>query len=295
MTNEPCTKIVIDAANLIHDDRGIEKTDENGEHVIQMIPQRLVSAVEICTERGYEVIALLKHGTYTYGIIQFKANNPEYSDFASIIQLKEKGIVKLIDSKEDDLFIVEHGLNQNALILTRDWFNDHRENRSDIDWDKVDTLRINEYSFIENVFTCPTIKGISNTSSNPKSADPIDEIKDLLNAQSKEIEALKLRVHELEERDISKEIAAMSKKEIENAAIQVKKDSSRAKSPEACAEAYLKLTESKKLSKPKKKSALRNDLLAHGLASEMGAGLVMHHLQKLKAIHVNKNSVVWRV
>ena len=80
MTTNPCTKIVIDAANLIHDDRGIEKTDENGEHVIQMIPQRLVSAVEICTERGYEVIALLKHGTYTYGIIQFKANNPEYSD-----------------------------------------------------------------------------------------------------------------------------------------------------------------------------------------------------------------------
>lgn len=295
MTTKPCTKIVIDAANLIHDDRGIEKTDENGEHVIQMIPQRLVSAVEICTERGYEVIALLKHGTYTYGIIQFKANNPEYSDFASVIQLKEKGIVKLIDSKEDDLFIVEHGLNQNAIILTRDWFNDHRENRSDIDWERVDTLRINEYSFFDNVFTCPTIKSISNTSSNPKSADPIDEIKDLLNAQSKEIEALKLRVHELEERDISKEIAAMSTKEIESTAEKAKQDSSRSKSPEVCAEQYMQYAQNDSFSKPKTRDALENDLKSKGLASEMGTGQVINHLQSMKAFHMNRKTLTWRV
>src|SRR6056300_630114 len=150
MTNEPCTKIVIDAANLIHDDRGIEKTDENGEHVIQMIPQRLVSAVEGCQTKGYEVRALLKHGTYMYGMIQYNSNNPEYADFTSIIQLKEAGIVKLITSKDDDLFIVEHGLNQNALILSRDWFNDHREARPDIDWEKVDTLRVNDYQFLDD-------------------------------------------------------------------------------------------------------------------------------------------------
>lgn len=294
MTTKPCTKIVIDAANLIHDDRGIEKTDENGEHVIQMIPQRLVSAVEICTERGYEVIALLKHGTYTYGIIQFKANNPEYSDFASVIQLKEKGIVKLIDSKEDDLFIVEHGLNQNAIILTRDWFNDHRENRSDIDWERVDTLRINEYSFFDNVFTCPTIKSISNTSSNPKSADPIDEIKDLLNAQSKEIEAIKLRVHELEERNLTKEIDSMSKQEVERIEKHVKKDSGRSKSADQSANEYLERSQQNGFKKLRKKAALLKDIERRGLSSNQGPGAVMDSLQQKKIIRIQKDKVIWR-
>ena len=295
MTNEPCTKIVIDAANLIHDDRGIEKTDENGEHVIQMIPQRLVSAVESCQAKGYEVSALLKHGTYTYGMIQYKSNNSEYADFTSIIHLKEAGIVKLITSKDDDLYIVEHGLNQNALILSRDWFNDHREARPDIDWEKVDTLRVNDYQFLNDVFTCPTIQDITHLKPQPKKVNPLDEVKELLQAQAKEIQSLKERVHELEERDLSKEIAAMTKKEIESTAEKAKQDSSRSKSPKACAEAYLRLAEDKKFGKPKKKSSLLNDLKSRGLASEMGAGRVMHHLERLKAINVEKNAVEWRV
>jgi hypothetical protein len=295
MTNEPCTKIVIDAANLIHDDRGIEKTDENGDHVIQMIPLRLVSAVEGCQTKGYEVSALLKHGTYTYGMIQYKSNNPEYADFTSIIQLKEAGIVKLITSKDDDLFIVEHGLNQNALILSRDWFNDHREARPDIDWEKVDTLRVNDYQFLNNVFTCPTIQDITHLKPQPKKVDPLDEVKELLQAQAKEIQSLKERVHELEERDLSKEIAAMTKKEIESTAEKAKQDSSRSKSPEACAERYMQYAKHGSFAKPKTRDALENDLKSKGLASEMGTGQVINHLQSMKAFHMNRNKIAWRV
>lgn len=295
MKNEPCTKIVIDAANLIHDDRGIEKTDDNGEHVIQMIPQRLVSAVESCQTKGYEVSALLKHGTYTYGMIQYNSNNSEYTDFTSIIQLKEAGIVKLISSRNDDLYIVEHALNQNALILTRDWFNDHREARPDIDWEKVDTLRVNDYQFLGDVFTCPTIQKVTHINPEPKKVDPLDEMREMLQDQVKEIQSLKERVHELEERDLSKEIAAMSKKDIESTAQKAKQDSSRSKSPKACAKKYVQLAKDEKFGKPKKKSSLLNDLKSRGLASEMGAGQVIHHLQMLKAIHVNKNAVEWRV
>ena len=105
MTNEPCTKIVIDAANLIHDDRGIEKYDKEGEQIIQMIPQRLVSTVEVCQSKGYEVSALIKYGTYMFGMIEYKSNNQEYAEFDSIIGLKESGVVKIIDAEEDDLFI----------------------------------------------------------------------------------------------------------------------------------------------------------------------------------------------
>ena len=68
MTIKPCTKIVIDAANLIHDDRGIEKYDSEGEQITQMIPERLVSAVEQCQTKGYSVTALLKKLTYKWGL-----------------------------------------------------------------------------------------------------------------------------------------------------------------------------------------------------------------------------------
>ena len=295
MTNEPCTKIVIDAANLIHDDRGIEKYDEEGEQITQMIPQRLVSAIEHCQAKGYEVVALLKGLTYKRGLREYKANNPDVVGFESIIDLKEKGTIKIIKSNNDDMYIVEYGIKENALILTRDWFNDHREERPDLDWEAVDTIRMNKYEFIDNSFISPNIRDIS--SSRPKQAksDPIDDLKAILDAQAREIHSLKERVHELEERDIAKEIESMSETEIQQSLKEAKKDSSRSKTPEACAEAYLRLAENKKFGKPKKKSSLLNDLKSRGLASEMGAGMVMHHLQKLKAIHVNKNAVAWRV
>ena len=295
MTNEPCTKIVIDAANLIHDDRGIEKYDEEGEQIIQMIPQRLVSAIEHCQEKGYEVVALLKGLTYKWGLREYKANNPDVVGFESIIELKEEGTIKIIKSYNDDMYIVEYGLKENALILTRDWFNDHREERPDLDWGAVDSIRTNKYEFIDNSFISPNIRDISSSRPKKVKPDPVAELKVILDAQTREIQSLKERVHELEERDISKEIESMSEKEIQQSLNEAKKDSSRSKSPKACAEAYIRLAENKKFGKPKKKSSLLNDLKSRGLASEMGAGRVMDHLQKLKAIHVNKNAVEWRV
>jgi hypothetical protein len=295
MTNEPCTKIVIDAANLIHDDRGIEKTDENGEHIIQMIPQRLVSAIEHCQEKGYEVVALLKGSTYKRGLREFKANNPDIVGYESIIDLKEKGTIKIIKSNNDDMYIVEYGLKENALILTRDWFNDHREERPDLDWETVDTIRTNQYEFIDNSFISPNIRDISSSLPKQVRSDPVVEFRGILDAQDREIQSLKERVHELEERDITKEIHSMSEKEIQQSLKEAKKDSSRSKSPKACAEAYLRLAGNETFCKPKKKTSLLNDLKSRGLASEMGVGIVMHHLQQLKAIHVHKKTVEWRV
>ena len=294
MTNEPCTKIVIDAANLIHDDRGIEKYDEEGEQITQMIPQRLVSTVEVCQSKGYEVSALIKYGTYMFGMIEYKSNNQEYAEFDSIIGLKESGVVKIIDAEEDDLFIVEHGLNQNALILTRDWFNDHREARPDIKWERVDALRVNTYQFIDNVFTCPTIQDITHLKPQPKKVDPLDEVKELLQAQAKEIQSLKERVHELEERDLSKEIAAMSKKDIESTAKTAKKDSSRSKSAIQSAKEYAKRANQNGFKKLRVKAALLKDIEKRGLASNEGSGVVLDHLQQLKVIQVQRNKINWR-
>ena len=96
-----------------------------------------------CQIKGYTVTALLKKLTYKWGLREYESNNPEYADFAKIVEaLKERGTLKLIESKEDDLYIVEYALSENALILTRDWFNDHREQRKDTnDEDAVDVIR----------------------------------------------------------------------------------------------------------------------------------------------------------
>ena len=88
------------------------------------------------------------------------------------------------------MYIVEYGIKENALILTRDWFNDHREERPDLDWGTVDTIRINKYEFIDNSFISPNIRDIS--SSRPKQAksDPIDDLKAILDAHT-EIHSLR--------------------------------------------------------------------------------------------------------
>lgn len=295
MTDKPCNEIVIDAANLIHDDRGIEEYDENGDTIPQMIPERLLSAVEENQRKGYKVTALLKAGTYKYGMKRFKANEPSYANFGIISRLKESGIVHLINSKDDDLYILEHALKQNALILSRDWFNDHRESKPDFDWERVDTLRINDYDFIENTFRCPKINDISSVKQKGNDEDSIGQIKALIEAQTKEISLLRERVHMLEERDFSQEIATMTKEEMDLATEQVRKDSARGKSPEQCANVYLKMAKEKSFCRPKKKAALKNDLKSRGLASKMGTGAVVNCLQGLKAIHLNKNSVKWRI
>jgi hypothetical protein len=294
MTTEPCTKIVIDAANLIHDDRGIEKYDSEGEQITQMIPERLVSAVEQCQIKGYTVTALLKKLTYKWGLREYKSNNPEYANFAKIVELKERGTLKLIDSKEDDLYIVEYALSENALILTRDWFNDHREQRKDIKWDAVDVIRKNRYEFIENKFTCPDIRDISTTDNASQISDPLAEIKQLVELQFVQIQNLNQRVHELEERNFTKEIDSMSEQEVERVEKHVKKDSGRSKSADKSANEYVKRSQQNGFKKLRKKAALLKDIERRGLSSNQGPGAVMDSLQQKKIIRIQKDKVTWR-
>ena len=119
--------------------------------------------------------------------------------------------------------------------------------------------------------------------------NPLDELALLVEAQGKEIQSLKERVHELEERDLSKEIASMTQKEIESTAKKAKQDSSRAKSPTQSAEEYARRSKQNGFKKIREKAALLKDIQKRGLASNQGAGLVLHQLEKLKVINVHKN------
>ena len=57
-------RIVMDAANVIRDDTGIEIKNDNGESLAQVRPERLRDAIEYCERKGWETIAFLQQGTY---------------------------------------------------------------------------------------------------------------------------------------------------------------------------------------------------------------------------------------
>ena len=98
----------------------------------------------------------------------------------------------------------------------------------------------------------------------------------------------------MEERDLSKEIAAMSKKDIESTAKTAKKDSSRSKSAIQSAKEYAKRANQNGFKKLRVKAALLKDIEKRGLASNEGSGVVLDHLQQLKVIQVQRNKINWR-
>ena len=62
MNNEKL-ELIIDGANLLHDDRGIEIYDEEGETVMQNRPERLAKGIQIIvSNKGWKTTAILKRG-----------------------------------------------------------------------------------------------------------------------------------------------------------------------------------------------------------------------------------------
>ena len=52
MNNEKL-EVIIDGANIFHDDRGIRKFDEDGEKIMQSRPERLAAAISFCIISKY--------------------------------------------------------------------------------------------------------------------------------------------------------------------------------------------------------------------------------------------------
>ena len=69
--------VVIDAANILRDDRGCIIRDEDGNRLTQMRPERLISVLRFVEENGGEPIALLRNGTYHSGRKKSKSEIPD--------------------------------------------------------------------------------------------------------------------------------------------------------------------------------------------------------------------------
>lgn len=148
--------VVIDAANILRDDRGCIIRDKDGNRLTQMRPERLMSVISIVEENGGEPIALLRDGTYFSGKKKSKSEDPRYGDWDLVESaIAENKVLRVSD--DDDMYCVHSGLQNNALIITRDKFRDHKKSHPEIDWNLVSNLKVSDYNFIKDDFVSPSL------------------------------------------------------------------------------------------------------------------------------------------
>ena len=74
MNNEKL-EVIIDGANIFHDDRGIVMKDEEGERITQSRPERVAAVISLCESKGWKSTAILKQLSY---YIASKNKDSEY-------------------------------------------------------------------------------------------------------------------------------------------------------------------------------------------------------------------------
>lgn len=152
MNNEKL-EVIIDGANLLHDDRGIEIYDEEGETVMQNRPERLAKGIEYCIKQGWKTTAILKNGTYVYSKLNQES---EYiGDINIIDNLISNNNVMLVPQKKEDIYIIQLALERNAWIITRDRFKEEREKYPEMDWEDIDARTLRSHAYVGENFLLP--------------------------------------------------------------------------------------------------------------------------------------------
>ena len=116
--------IVIDAANILHNDTGIIMKNDNGDRVLQIRPERLRDCILFCEEKGWKITAFLKHGTYKYAASLTKTNANTMGDIDILDDLIEQDKLHLIAKDKEDIYWIDYAVSENALIITQDKFRD---------------------------------------------------------------------------------------------------------------------------------------------------------------------------
>jgi hypothetical protein len=152
MNNEKL-EIIIDGANIFHDDRGIRTFDEDGEKITQSRPERLAAAISFCEGKGWKATAVLKQMSY---YIATKLKDSGYvGDMNIVDDLISKKKIMLISKKKEDIYFINLAIQRNAYILTRDGFKEEREKYPDLDWEDIDNRTLNGYEFLGEDFVLP--------------------------------------------------------------------------------------------------------------------------------------------
>lgn len=170
-------KIVIDAANILHNDTGIEMKDEKGQPRVQSRPERLKDCISFCEKKGWKVTAFLKESTYKYAVSLAKSkSNTTVGDVNILDNLIEQDKLHLIAADKEDIYWVDYAVAENALIVTHDKFRNEMKEYQDRDWKDINKRTLRDFKFVNNKFILPSLKKKQVTRKQNKEQITLDQI-----------------------------------------------------------------------------------------------------------------------
>lgn len=184
-------KIVMDAANVIRDDTGIEIKNDEGESLSQVRPERLRDAIQFCERKGWETIAFLQERTYKMALKLQNVDPKRVGDLEILDDLIEQGKVELVKAQSDDIFYIDYALETNAMIVTNDSFKDKRDGTKrerslypDRPWDDIDKRTVRGFQFMNGKFIFPDLPGKSISQKQHKTVSNKDILTVLIDIQT---------------------------------------------------------------------------------------------------------------
>jgi hypothetical protein len=109
--------VVIDGANVLTKGRGEET---------QFVIQRLIKLKQIVEGLGWSALIGLKSKSYYY-MINNKSEMPD-EDKTLLIEMRDTGVIDLIDDEEDDYHLISVALNGPYYLLSHDKYRDWKKN-----------------------------------------------------------------------------------------------------------------------------------------------------------------------
>ena len=149
--------VIIDAANILRDDRGCIIRDQQGERQTQMRTERLQALINVIVELGATPVAILRKGTYFSGKKKAGKESPRFGDWGIVEQGIEQGVIHVVGDQDDESAIQLTMKKSHALLVSRDKFRDHRKKHPEYDWTRLEKLIISDYHFIEGEFISPSL------------------------------------------------------------------------------------------------------------------------------------------
>jgi len=144
--------VVIDAANVVH----TEISDDNGDPIKAIFPERLSETIEYCIECGWRVKAFLKHGTFLWAVSNSEL--PNVGDVKIFDRLIKSDFLELVSLKKEDMHWIDYAVRNSALIITRDRYKLEKEDYPDFDWKLIESSTLRDYNITaDNQFILPSL------------------------------------------------------------------------------------------------------------------------------------------
>ena len=207
--------VIVDAANILRDDRGCIIRDENQNRLVQMRPERLEMVIKHIKNAGGQPVCILRNGTYHSGKKRKDSDDPRFGDWDLVEAGIESGDIVQV-SDDDDMYCVTLALQTDSLLLSRDQFRPEQKKYPQYDWARVSKLRIDDYNFIAGQFVSPELDRAmgerfpENDTANTKASTSVNASK----SKSKENEANNSL--SLEKKAISTQTSKQTKPKLKN-------------------------------------------------------------------------------